>query len=148
MQECLKTEKFSLIQASLNRDKSNSWATFPISVLKNIANESCGPVHLSTHGHSVLAGLLVGCPLLVQSTEPRVSSFLMHKLWLENKNGCCTSRLALEKKVRRTLHCHVYWILEVAWLVLVEYLLMRYTHFIHSTLPQIFVEFCSQQALG
>lgn len=75
-----------MTQASLNRDKSNSLATFPMSVLKNPANELCGLVHLSTHGHSIQVGLFTRCPLLVWATELRVNSFLVHKLCLEHKN--------------------------------------------------------------
>lgn len=131
-----------MIQASLSRDKSNSLATFPMSVLKNPANELCGLVHLSTHGHSVHVGLFTRCPLLVWATELRVNSFLVHKLCLEHKN-----KLALEKKMR-TIYCFAYWIPEVAWLVIAEYLLKIYTPFLYSSIEEIFVELCSQQALN
>ena len=113
-----------------------------MSVLKNPTNELCGLVHLSTHGHNVQASLLTGCPLLVWATEPRVDSFLVHTLCLEHKN-----KMALEKKIR-TIYCFAYWIPEMAWLVIAEYLLKTYTLFLHSSIEEIFVELCSQQALN
>lgn len=117
-----------------------------MSVLKKAPNELCGLVYLSTRGHSVQAGLLAdahwmptrtGCLLLVWATEPRVNSFLVHKLCLEHKD-----KLALEKKMR-TMHCFAYWIPEVAWLVITESLLKTYTPFIHSSIEEILVELCS-----
>lgn len=66
---------------------------FPVLVLKNLSSEFCGPVHLSTRRHSIMAGLLIGCQLLVPSTELRGNSFRIHELWLENRNRSCQAGL-------------------------------------------------------
>lgn len=36
----------------------------------------------------------------------------------------------------------------MTWLVIAEYLLKTYTLFLHSSIEEIFVELCSQQALN